>query len=45
MVVEGEIGKGNGGIAVDDINFDSHIAQEECRSKYNLLEISHGENM
>ncbi|XP_072859051.2 neuropilin-1 isoform X1 [Pogona vitticeps] len=31
VVVEGEIGRGNGGIAVDDINFDSHIAQEECR--------------
>ncbi|KAH0627564.1 hypothetical protein JD844_003412 [Phrynosoma platyrhinos] len=31
VMVEGEIGKGTGGIAVDDINFDSHIAQEECR--------------
>ncbi|KAL8164986.1 UNVERIFIED_CONTAM: Asparagine-rich protein (ARP protein) [Gekko kuhli] len=31
VVVEGEIGKGNGGIAVDDINIDNHIAQEECR--------------
>ncbi|KAM3822638.1 neuropilin-1 isoform 2-T2 [Vipera latastei] len=31
VMVEGEIGKGNGGIAVDDINFDSHITQEECR--------------
>ncbi|XP_060104144.1 neuropilin-1 isoform X2 [Heteronotia binoei] len=31
VVVEGEIGKGHGGIAVDDINIDSHIAQEECR--------------
>lgn len=35
-MVEGEIGIGNGGIAVDDINFDNHIAPEECRSKYNL---------
>nr|XP_056713098.1 neuropilin-1 [Euleptes europaea] len=31
VMVEGEIGKGNGGIAVDDINIDNHIAQEECR--------------
>lgn len=36
-MVEGEIGMGNGGIAVDDINFDSHITQEECRSKYDLV--------
>uniref|UniRef100_A0A674I2W7 Neuropilin n=1 Tax=Terrapene triunguis TaxID=2587831 RepID=A0A674I2W7_9SAUR len=31
VVVEGEIGKGHGGIAVDDINIDNHIAQEDCR--------------
>ncbi|XP_003222035.1 neuropilin-1 isoform X1 [Anolis carolinensis] len=31
VMVEGEIGKGTGGIAVDDINFDGHITQEECR--------------
>nr|XP_028606857.1 neuropilin-1 isoform X1 [Podarcis muralis]XP_028606858.1 neuropilin-1 isoform X1 [Podarcis muralis] len=31
VMVEGEIGIGNGGIAVDDINFDNHIAPEECR--------------
>uniref|UniRef100_A0A8D0L4D1 Neuropilin n=1 Tax=Sphenodon punctatus TaxID=8508 RepID=A0A8D0L4D1_SPHPU len=32
VVVEGEIGKGNGGIAVDDINIDNRIVQEDCRS-------------
>ncbi|XP_053117169.1 neuropilin-1 isoform X2 [Hemicordylus capensis] len=31
VVVEGEIGKGTGGIAVDDIDIDNNIAQEECR--------------
>ncbi|XP_044280884.1 neuropilin-1 isoform X2 [Varanus komodoensis] len=31
VMVEGEIGRGNGGIAVDDINFDNRIAPEECR--------------
>ncbi|NXX64459.1 NRP1 protein, partial [Spizella passerina] len=31
VVIEGEIGKGTGGIAVDDIKIDNHIAQEECR--------------
>lgn len=34
VVIEGEIGKGNGGIAVDDINIDNHISQEDCQSKY-----------
>lgn len=33
VVIEGEIGKGTGGIAVDDIKIDNHIAQEDCRSK------------
>lgn len=31
VVIEGEIGKGNGGIAVDDINIDNHISQEDCQ--------------
>ncbi|XP_066483013.1 neuropilin-1 isoform X2 [Tiliqua scincoides] len=31
VVVEGEIGKGHGGIAVDDIDIDNNIAQEACR--------------
>ncbi|XP_062981518.1 neuropilin-1 isoform X2 [Elgaria multicarinata webbii] len=31
VMVEGEIGRGNGGIAVDDINFDNRIAQEACQ--------------
>ncbi|NXN78561.1 NRP1 protein, partial [Bombycilla garrulus] len=31
VVIEGEIGKGTGGIAVDDIKIDNHIAQEDCR--------------
>ncbi|NXD24148.1 NRP1 protein, partial [Spelaeornis formosus] len=31
VVIEGEIGKGTGGIAVDDIKIDSHVAQEDCR--------------
>lgn len=34
VVIEGEIGKGTGGIAVDDIKIDNHVAQEDCRSKY-----------
>lgn len=33
VVIEGEIGKGTGGIAVDDIKIDNHVAQEDCRSK------------
>ncbi|KAM6086912.1 neuropilin-1 isoform 2-T2 [Chlamydotis macqueenii] len=31
VVIEGEIGKGTGGIAVDDIKIDNHVAQEDCR--------------
>lgn len=34
VVIEGEIGKGTGGIAVDDIKIDNHVAQEDCRSEY-----------
>lgn len=33
VVIEGEIGKGTGGIAVDDIKIDNHVSQEDCRSK------------